>query len=115
MSGIFGVVSGTDCMYDLLYGTDYHSHLGTEYGGIAALGTDFCRQIHDISLSQFKSKFYDDCQRIKGNKGIGVISDSNEQPMFLNSKFGPFCLVTNGLIENSEKIDRGTFKRRYFF
>ncbi len=104
MSGVFGVVSNKDCVDDLFYGTDYHSHLGTEFGGLAVLGEDFYRQIHDISQSQFKSKFYDDCKRMRGNKGIGVISDNNEQPMFLNSKFGPFCLVTSGLIENSEKL-----------
>ncbi|NQT32043.1 MAG: amidophosphoribosyltransferase [Candidatus Omnitrophica bacterium] len=104
MSGIFGVVSKENCTDALLYGTDYHSHLGTEYGGMAVLGEDFQRQIHDISQSQFKSKFYEDSKRMKGNKGIGVISDSNEQPMFLNSKFGPFCMVTSGLIENSEQL-----------
>jgi len=104
MSGIFGVVSKENCADTLLYGTDYHSHLGTEYGGMAILGKDFQRQIHNISQSQFKSKFYEDSRQMEGNKGIGVISDSNEQPMFLNSKFGPFCIVTSGLIENSEKL-----------
>ncbi len=104
MSGIFGVVSRENCTDILLYGTDYHSHLGTEYGGIAVLGEVFQRQIHEISQSQFKSKFHEDCRRMTGNKGIGVISDSNEQPIFLNSRFGPFCIVTSGLIENSEKL-----------
>lgn len=105
MSGIFGVVSEKgDCAETLLYGTDYHSHLGTEYGGIAVLGKNFQRQIHSISQSQFKSKFYEDCKNMSGNKGIGVISDSNEQPMYLNSRFGPFCMVTSGLIENSEEL-----------
>ena len=106
MSGIFGVVSRDDCASLLMYGTDYHSHLGTEYGGMAVLGKDFQRQIHNISQSQFKSKFYEDSRRMKGNKGIGVISDSNEQPMFLNSRFGPFCIVTSGLIENSDTLAR---------
>ncbi len=106
MSGIFGVVSRGNCAETLLYGTDYHSHLGTEYGGVAVLGDDFQRQIHSISQSQFKSKFYEDCRRMSGNKGIGVISDSNEQPIFLNSKFGPFCIVTGGLIENSEELTK---------
>jgi amidophosphoribosyltransferase len=104
MSGIFGVVSEGDCAETLMYGTDYHSHLGTEYGGVAILGDDFQRQIHSISQNQFKSKFYDDCSRMKGNKGIGVISDSNEQPMFLSSRFGPFCMVTSGLIENAAEL-----------
>ena len=104
MSGVFGVFSDKNCSDILLYGTDYHSHMGTEFGGIAVLGDDFYRQIHSISQSQFKSKFFEDAGKMKGNKGIGVISDSNEQPMFLNSRFGPFCLVTSGLIGNSEEI-----------
>ncbi|MGB3241540.1 MAG: amidophosphoribosyltransferase [Candidatus Omnitrophota bacterium] len=104
MSGVFGVISKGDCAETLMYGTDYHSHLGTEYGGVAVLGDDFQRQIHSISQSQFKAKFYEDCRRMKGNKGIGVISDSNEQPMFLSSKFGPFCIVTSGLLENAAEL-----------
>ena len=104
MSGIFGVVSQGDCAETLFCGTDYHSHLGTEYGGIAILGEDFVRQIHNISQSQFKSKFYEDYKEIKGNKGIGVISSFDEQPIYLHSKFGPFCIVTNGLLENAQEL-----------
>ncbi len=104
MSGIFGVVSKDDCSNVLLYGTDYHSHLGTEFGGMAILGDDFQRQIHNISQSQFKAKFYEDSRTMKGNKGIGVISAFEEQPIYLNSKLGPFCIVTNGLIENAEEL-----------
>ena len=104
MSGIFGVISKGDCSETLFYGTDYHSHLGTEYGGMAVLGEDFERQIHNISQGQFKSKFFEDRHRMIGKKGIGVISDSNEQPIYLNSKFGPFCIVTSGLIENKEEL-----------
>ena len=104
MSGIFGVVSQGDCAETLFCGTDYHSHLGTEYGGIAILGEDFVRQIHNISQSQFKSKFYEDYKEIKGNKGIGVISSFDEQPIYLHSKFGPFCIVTNGLLENAQDL-----------
>lgn len=104
MSGICGVVSKNDCVQDLFYCTDYHSHLGTEYGGMAVLGEDFQRQIHKISQSQFKSKFYEDYKRMKGNKGIGAISAQDEQPMYLNSRFGPFCLVTNGFIENTREL-----------
>lgn len=104
MSGIFGVSSKSDCAQALFYGTDYHTHLGTEYGGLAILGDKFSRHIHDISQSQFKAKFYEDYKHMQGNKGIGVISDSNEQPIYLNSKFGPFCIVTVGLIENKEEL-----------
>ena len=104
MSGIFGVVSKGNCVETLYYGTDYHSHLGTEFGGMAVLGDGFSRHIRDISQSQFKSKLYDDYQSMHGNKGIGVISDLDEQPIYLNSKFGPFSIVTNGIVENAEEL-----------
>jgi len=115
MSGIFGVVSKKECVDVLFYGTDYHSHLGTEYGGMAVLGKDFTRQIHKISQSQFKSKFFDDYQHMKGNKGIGVISAFEEQPMYLNSRFGPFCIVTNGFIENIPELIAGLFRKGVSF
>lgn len=105
MSGVYGVVSKNQCIEALFYGTDYHSHLGTEFGGLAVMdGDKFSRQIHEIGQSQFKSKFFDDLQNLKGNKGIGVISDLNEQPIYLNSKFGPFCIVTMGLIDNAQEL-----------
>lgn len=104
MSGIFGVVLKGNCAETLFYGTDYHSHLGTEYGGMAVLGEGFTRQIHNLEQSQFKAKFYDDSKSMTGNKGIGVISDYDEQPIYLNSRFGPFCVVTSGFIENVELI-----------
>lgn len=115
MSGIFGVASKGDCAETLFYGTDYHSHLGTQYGGMAVLGDDFVRQIHDISQSQFKSKFFEDYRRMRGNKGIGVISALEEQPMYLNSKFGPFCVVTNGIIENAEELANSLLKQGISF
>ncbi|MBU4488978.1 MAG: amidophosphoribosyltransferase [Candidatus Omnitrophica bacterium] len=111
MSGIFGVVSKTDCAEILFYGTDYHSHLGTEYGGMAVLGRDFSRHIHNLGQTQFKSKFYEDYKRMRGNKGIGVISALEEQPIYLKSKFGPFCIVTNGYIENAEKLASELLKK----
>ncbi|MBL7131030.1 MAG: amidophosphoribosyltransferase [Candidatus Omnitrophica bacterium] len=115
MSGVFGIVSQKDCAEDLLYGTDYHSHLGTEYGGMAVLGDDFQRQIHNINQSQFKSKFFEDYRRMEGDKGIGVISDFDEQPIYLNSKFGPFCIVTSGLIENKEELVVSLLRRGISF
>lgn len=115
MSGIFGVISQEDCAETLFCGTDYHSHLGTEYGGIAVLGEDFLRQIHNINQSQFKSKFYEDYKKIKGNKGIGVISALEEQPIYLHSKFGPFCIVTNGLIENAQDLTAGLLEKGISF
>ncbi len=111
MSGIFGVVSKKDCADTLFYGTDYHSHLGTEYGGLAVLDEDFTRHIRDISQSQFKSKFYDDYKSMKGNKGIGVISACEEQPIYLRSKFGPFCIATTGMIENAQVLADGLLEK----
>ena len=115
MSGIFGVVSKGNCIQDLFYGTDYHSHLGTEYGGLVVLGEDFHRRIHSISQGQFKSKFFDEYQKMKGNKGIGVISAANVQPIYVHSKFGPFCIVTNGFIENSKEIEKDLLKKGISF
>jgi amidophosphoribosyltransferase len=104
MSGIFGIVSKKNCADILLYGTDYHSHMGTEYGGMAVLGKQFHRSIHDISKSQFKSKFFDDYKEMKGHMGIGVISDKDPQPLIIGSKFGNFAIVTAGLIENVNEL-----------
>ncbi len=115
MSGVFGVVSKESCIKDLFYGTDYHTHLGTQFGGIAVLGNEFTRHIHNISQSQFKAKFQSDYNSIKGNKGIGAISDSDEQPIYLKSKFGPFCLVTVGLVENAEELANGLLKKGISF
>jgi len=115
MSGIFGVASRNNCAETLFYGTDYHSHLGTEYGGIAVLGETFTRQIHAISQTQFKSKFYDDYEHINGNKGIAVISDYEEQPIYLNSRFGPFCIVTSGFIENIDDLTAKLLNQKVSF
>jgi len=111
MSGIFGVISKKDCSQDLIYGVDYHSHLGAEYGGIAISREDgFFRRIHSIRQNQFKSKFYGEIEGIKGDKGIGVVSDSDEQPIFQNSKLGPFCIVTNGNLVNAESLTQKMFE-----
>ncbi|MDD5216531.1 MAG: amidophosphoribosyltransferase [Candidatus Omnitrophica bacterium] len=115
MSGVFGIVSKSDCINDLFYGTDYHSHMGTEFGGIAVLGEEFTRQIHNISQSQFKSKFYEEYQYIKGNKGIGVISSFDEQPIYVRSKFGEFCVVTYGLIDNADALVQDLLKKGVSF
>jgi len=115
MSGIFGVVSRGDCAEILFYGTDYHSHLGTEYGGMAVLGEEFARHIHNIRQTQFKSKFYEDFKHMKGNKGIGVISAFGEQPIYLNSRFGPFCIVTNGFLENMKELTEGLLEEGISF
>ncbi len=115
MSGIFGVVSKENCSRVLYYGTDYHSHLGTGFGGLAMLGKNFDRRIHNISQTQFKSKFYEDIKNMRGNMGIGVISDSDEQPMYLDSRFGPFCMVSSGLIENKIELKTYLFNKGVSF
>jgi len=74
---------------------------------MAVLGEDFMRQIHSINQSQFKSKFYEDYKKMQGNKGIGVISSLDEQPIYLHSRFGPFCIVTNGFVENAQDLAAG--------
>jgi amidophosphoribosyltransferase len=104
MSGLFGVVEKESCLETLFYGTDYHSHLGTQFGGVAVWDGELHRKIHNINTSQFKSKFHEDHSDLSGNKGIGVISAVQEQPICLNSRFGPFAIVTDGWIDNAETL-----------
>ena len=115
MSGIFGVVSKDNCQEDLFYGTDYHSHLGTQFGGLAVFGKELTRKIHDIRGSQFKTKFYEDYKKMIGNKGIGVVSAKDEQPIVINSRFGPFAIVTNGFIDNAQALAEELYKDGYSF
>ncbi|MBP7526880.1 MAG: amidophosphoribosyltransferase [Syntrophorhabdaceae bacterium] len=104
MSGVFGILSKKNCASNLLYGTDYHSHMGTEYGGMAVLGDRFHRSIHDIRKSQFKSKFFEEYKEMAGNSGIGVISDRDAQPLIIGSKFGTFAIVVTGIVENTTEL-----------
>ncbi|MFA5156847.1 MAG: amidophosphoribosyltransferase [Candidatus Omnitrophota bacterium] len=116
MSGIFGVVAKDNCRQDLYYGTDYHSHLGTQFAGLAVWSdNELVRKIHDIRGSQFKAKFYDDHKKMNGRMGIGVISAIDEQPICVHSKFGPFALVTNGFIENADKLAEQLYKEGQSF
>ena len=113
MGGFFGVVSEDDCSSDLFYGTDYHSHLGTCRGGLAVLdGGSFTRNIHDISNTQFRSKFEDDIQRMHGRSGIGVISDNESQPLIIHSHLGVYAIATVGVIKNAAELTAGTFQQR---
>ncbi len=101
MGGLFGVFSNNNCIEDLFYGTDYHSHLGTVRGGLAVKNADgFQRYIKNISTSQFRSKFEKDIKKMHGNKGIGVISDFDDQPLIINSHLGVFAICTVGKINN---------------
>jgi len=108
MGGLFGVISKQKCITDLFYGTDYHSHLGTRKGGMATWcgnGT-FARSIHSLESSHFRNKFEDDLKKFEGNSGIGVISDTDPQPIILNSHLGKFAIVTVGKINNIAEMER---------
>ena len=116
MGGFFGVVSHEDCVGDLFYGTDYHSHLGTRRGGLAVRGKEgITRYIHDISNAQFRSKFDDDIRKMRGETGIGVISDFEDQPLIINSHLGVYAIVTVGVIRNADEIVAGALKRKAHF
>jgi amidophosphoribosyltransferase len=106
MSGLFGVVSENNCISSLYYGTDYHTHLGTEYGGIAFIDQNGIpvKKIHDITNSQFKSKFYEGADKIHSHLGIGVISDKDPQPLCFESKFGTFAVCCAGLVTNKDAL-----------
>jgi amidophosphoribosyltransferase len=110
MGGFFGVVSKQDCVADLFFGTDYHSHLGTIRGGLAVLSPKgFQRAIHDISNSQFRTKFENDFKRFEGNAGIGVISDNEDQPLLITSHLGVYAIVTVGVITNLNDLVQEMF------
>ncbi|MCX5913184.1 MAG: amidophosphoribosyltransferase [Deltaproteobacteria bacterium] len=115
MSGIFGVISKGNCASTLFYGTDYHSHMGTEYGGMVVWGERLFRAIHDISQSQFKSKFVDDYRQMTGNMGIGVVSDRDPQPLIVGSRFGTFASVSAGLIDNLDTLSAELMKEGHSF
>ena len=105
MGGFFGVASKSDCLFDLFFGTDYHSHLGTRRGGMAVYGPDgFDRAIHNIENAPFRTKFEKDMQKMKGNIGIGCISDYEPQPLIVRSHHGTFAITTVGKINNAEEI-----------
>lgn len=105
MGGLFGVASKTDCIMDLFYGVDYHSHLGTRRGGMATHGTDgFCRSIHNIENSPFRTKFERDVEELTGNLGIGCISDYEPQPLLIQSHLGSFAITTVGKINNADEL-----------
>ncbi|MDA3899105.1 MAG: amidophosphoribosyltransferase [Spirochaetes bacterium] len=113
MGGFFGVTSREDCVTDLFYGTDYHSHLGTRRGGLAVCnGSEFSRYIHDISNAQFRSKFELDIEKLNGNKGIGVISDYEDQPLLISSHLGNYAIVTVGAIKNIDDLVQKAFNNR---
>ncbi len=107
MSGLFGVISRKPCAVDLYYGTDYHSHLGTRRAGLSTIDNGVMHlNIHNIENTQFKSKFSSDIHEMTGNKGIGVISDTDAQPIVCNSHLGRFAVCTVSRINNIPELEK---------
>ncbi|MCQ2388688.1 MAG: amidophosphoribosyltransferase [Kiritimatiellae bacterium] len=112
MGGFCGVASKEDCVPDLFFGTDYHSHLGTHRGGLCTVEDGrFDRSIHNISNAPFRSKFDHEFSRMRGRTGIGVISDTDPQPLVMCCRFGTFAICTVGLITNIEEIKKELFEQ----
>lgn len=113
MGGLFGVASKKDCVFDVYFGTDYHSHLGTSKGGMAILeGNTIHRAIHNISNTQFRAKFENELENFKGNMGIGCISDAEAQPLTVRSHLGQYSISTVGKINNVDEIIGAAFENR---
>ena len=106
MGGFFGAVSTRDCVFDVFFGTDYHSHLGTRRGGMAAYGgtLGFQRDIHNIENSPFRTKFEGITEEMQGNICIGSISDSDPQPLLVRSVLGTFAIAFVGVINNADAL-----------
>ena len=111
MGGFFAVASKQDCVFDLFFGTDYHSHLGTRRGGMAVYGRDgFDRAIHNIENSPFRTKFEKEANEMKGYMGIGCISDYEPQPLLIRSHHGTYVISTVGKINNMEELEDELFR-----
>ena len=106
MGGFFGVTSTQDCVADVFFGVDYHTHLGTRRGGMASFeeGKGFTREIHNIENSPFRTKFANILEEMRGSACIGCISDSDPQPMLIRSRLGSFAITTVGCITNAKKL-----------
>ena len=116
MGGLFGTVQKTDCVADLFYGTDYHSHLGTKRGGLAVKNaTEIKRSIHNIERDYFRSKFESDLPKLQGNMGIGIISDNDDQPLIISSHLGTFAVVTVGKINNIAELTQEALEKNIHF
>ena len=111
MGGFFGAISHSDCVHDVFFGTDYHSHLGTRRGGLVFYDPEkgFQRQIHNIENTPFRTKFENDLTEMSGTIGIGCISDTDPQPLLFRSHLGLFALSTVGIINNAEELVEKTF------
>lgn len=112
MGGFFGVAAKKDCVFDLFFGTDYHSHLGTRRAGMAVYSdkSGYDRAIHNIENSPFRTKFDKDVNTMKGNMGIGCISDYEPQPLIVRSHHGTYAITTIGKINNIDQIEKELFR-----
>jgi amidophosphoribosyltransferase len=116
MGGLFGVVTREDCIQDLFFGTDYHSHLGTKRGGLAVKGSNRLKSvIRNIENAQFKSKLEDDLPKLHGSRGIGVISDYEDQPLIIGSHLGTYAIVTVGKINNLDELSERASRKGVHF
>jgi amidophosphoribosyltransferase len=112
MGGFFGVAANDDCIADLFYGTDYHSHLGTRRGGLVVRNAHgFKRNIHDITNAPFRTKFEDDLPKHRGNLGLGIISDYEDQPLLIAAHHAQYAIVTVGRINNLDELAAEALKR----
>ena len=114
MGGFFGAVSKRDCVLDIFFGVDYHSHLGTRRGGMAVYDRKdgFQRQIHNIENTPFRTKFEKDVSKFHGCSGIGCISDTDPQPLLVRSHLGLYAITTVGIINNSDALVQQFFARQ---
>ena len=111
MGGFFGVAAKEDCTFDLFFGTDYHSHLGTRRAGMVVYGKKgFDRAIHNIENAPFRTKFDHDVNSMEGNLGIGCISDYEPQPLLMRSHHGTYAITTVGKINNAEELTKQIFE-----
>ena len=106
MGGFFGIASKNDCVVDVFFGTDYHSHLGTRRAGMAAYSAEIGlqRTIHNIENSPFRTKFEHVLDEMVGTSAIGAISDSDPQPMLIRSHHGTYAISTIGIINNADEL-----------
>src|SRR5690606_7410951 len=117
MSGFFGVISKTDCVSQVFYGTDYHSHLGTKRAGLSFYNSKdgFQRAIHSLEDGYFRTKFEDDLVNFSGKAGVGVISDTEAQPLVTSSHLGKFAISTVSKINNADELEESFLKRHRTF
>ena len=115
MGGFFGVAAKEDCVFDLFFGTDYHSHLGTRRAGMTVYDREngFDRAIHNIENAPFRTKFDKDVNELHGQLGIGCISDYEPQPLLVRSHHGTYAISTVGKINNADKLVKDILFKAY--